>query len=226
MRYFSDGLLHLLFPRLCEGCRKPLSESEEVICISCELQLSQTHYHHIPDNETALRLAGRIPFVHATSLAYYNKDSLLQHLIHRLKYADRKSNGRYLGREIGKAISKWGIELIVPVPLHRKKELLRGYNQSMLIAEGISSVSGVPIAGRAVIRSRHTDTQTDKNREERISNVSGAFEVVLPREIAGKHILLTDDVLTTGATIEACATAVLKVPGVSVSLATAGIATN
>lgn len=222
------GLGFLLFPRLCEGCRKPLVTSEEVICIGCETHLSYTHYHHIPDNETALRLSGRIHFQHATSLAYFINKGLLQHLIHGLKYNGKTQNGIYLGKELGTAIknNNWNIDAIIPVPLHKKKELSRGYNQSMVIGKGISEILEVPVLNNVLVRTRYTESQTDKTREERIQNVSDAFKVIKPQEILGRHILLIDDVLTTGATLEACATSLLSLQNVTISIATCGIAVD
>ena len=222
----GSGLLHLFFPRLCAGCKQPLVSREEVICIACDDQLSRTNYHNAPENETVIRLAGRIPVAYATSLAYFTDESLLQHLIHGLKYKGKEQNGLFLGKELGKAINPldWGIEAIVPVPLFRKKEFSRGYNQSLMIAEGIGEVLGVPVYSKAIVRVRHTESQTEKSREERVDNVKGAFQVRDEAQLRGKHILVVDDVLTTGATIEACALTILDIQDTRVSIATAGIA--
>ena len=222
----GSGLLHLFYPRLCEGCRKSLTRGEAVICLSCETFLARTNYHHIPDNETASRLSGRVPFIHATSLAYFTRDSLMQHLIHALKYKDREHIGVYFGKELGRSIKyqNWQVEAIVPVPLYKRKQFARGYNQSALIAEGISEILNVPVLANIITRTRHTESQTDKSREERINNVSKAFALKECKAVEGKHLLLVDDVLTTGATLEACALALLAAPGVRLSIATAGVA--
>lgn len=226
VRELAQGFSHLLFPKLCEGCNSPLIKGEEVLCLQCESLLPFTNYHHLPENETALRLSGRVSFRHATSLAYFAQESLLQHLIHGLKYRDRGQNGVFLGQELGKAIAglNWQIDAIIPVPLHRKKEAKRGYNQSSFIAEGVSDVLNLPVLQNVVIRSRSTESQTDKTREQRIENVREAFELKKPELIKGKHLLLIDDVLTTGATLESCALSLLSVPQVSLSIATVGIA--
>jgi ComF family protein len=225
---FIKGLGHLFYPNLCEGCRTPLLQAEAIVCLSCEAELALTNYHHIPGNETAVRLYGRIPFVHATSLAWFTAEGLLQHLIHGLKYKGRTQTGLYLGRELGKAIKEcgWNIDTVVPVPLHKKKEASRGYNQTLLIAEGIGEILNIPVLSGAIIRTRNTETQTDKNREERIENVARAFAATHADLLRGKHILLIDDVLTTGATLESCALEVLKVDNVNISIATIGIATS
>jgi ComF family protein len=236
-RYLQElriGISHLLYPRLCEGCNRPLLASEKVLCINCGLQLPETSYHDLENNETALRFSGRIPFIHATSYAYFTADGLLQHLLHRLKYNDKKEIGQYLGMKLGLAIqnglqaidnsSSFPIDMIFPVPLHKDKIAKRGYNQSMLIAEGISDVLRIPVNDKLLVRVRNTESQTNKTRAERVNNVNEAFDIVDKRELMGKHILLCDDVLTTGATLEACAMAIMKEKTVKISLATVGIA--
>jgi ComF family protein len=222
------GLSHLFYPRLCEGCRKPLVDAEEIVCLGCETHLSLTNYHDIAANETALRLYGRVPFKYATSLVWFTSEGLVQHLVHGLKYKGRTQTGIYLGRKLGKAIKAagWAIDAVVPVPLHRKKEHKRGYNQSALIAEGVAEVMQIPVVHHAVSRIRDTETQTEKTRAERIDNVAMAFAIRKPELLKGKHILLVDDVLTTGATIESCSLEILTVPNVTVSIATIGIATS
>lgn len=223
-----SGLSHFLYPRLCEGCSKPLLASEEVLCIACAQELPKTSYHHIPNNETALRFAGRIPFKYATSLAYFTNDGLLQHLLHGLKYKNKQKTGTYLGRSLAYDLqhTNWinEVDCIMPVPLHRKKESARGYNQSRLIAEGMSDVLHIPVTDGVLIRIRPTESQTQKTRAERIHNMQDAFDITDTTTLAGKHILLIDDVLTTGATLEACALALYRSPDITISIATIGIA--
>ncbi len=226
LKELSSGLQYLFFPTSCEGCAQPLVRGEEVLCMHCELHMPLTGYHHIPLNETSLRLSGRFAFEHATSLAYFTGDGLLQHLIHGLKYRNKTQNGSYLGRQLGAALAAqgWRPDAIVPVPLHAKKQAKRGYNQSYHLAVGIAEVMRIPVVIQGIVRSRNTDSQTDKNREERLDNVRGAFTVTRPAAFEHKHLLLVDDVLTTGATLEACAQTLLRIPGVRISIATAGIA--
>jgi ComF family protein len=229
--FFSElnrGLVHLFYPRLCEGCGKALSGGEKVLCLGCAEELPETGYHNIPDNETALRFAGRVPFMNATSLAYFTDDGLLQLLLHGLKYKGKKEIGYYLGARLGLSLKNtdWAgaIDTIVPVPLHRRKEAKRGYNQSMLIAEGIGDMLNIPVSGKLLLRVRDTESQTRKTRTERVNNMADAFTIPKHISLSGKHILLIDDVLTTGATLEACALALLKQEGVRVSIGTIGIA--
>lgn len=223
------GLAHLVYPRLCMGCNKPLLEEEEILCLNCNVyNIPRTAYHHIAGNETAMRFAGRIPHLKATSFAYFTSEGLLQHLLHELKYNNREDIGLYLGKQFGYDLAQTGwakdIEGIIPVPLHPEKEKARGYNQSQRIAEGMSSVLHISVWSDVLVRVRNTESQTQKNREERIENMKKAFSLQKPGRLAGKSVLLIDDVLTTGATLEACALALLKEPGIRVSFATIGIA--
>jgi ComF family protein len=229
LKDYGAGLLHLFYPRLCEGCNKSLLPQEELLCIACEMHLAKTSYHHLAENETSLRLSGRVPFVHASSFAYFSHDSLVQHLVLGLKYREKKRTGIYLGSLFGLDLrhAGWKADAIIPVPLHPKKEALRGYNQSMLIAKGIGKTLGVPVIDDALIRNKATETQTDKSREERAQNVTDAFLVAKPGKLEGKHLLLVDDVITTGATVESCALAVLSgCNNVQISVATIAIAVN
>jgi ComF family protein len=224
------GFIHLFYPRICEGCNKPLLTAETILCLSCDAQLPQTAYHHIPDNETALRFAGRIPFSYATTFAYFTNEGLLQHLLHGLKYGGKKEIGYFLGTCLGNAIKSTGwaneIDLIIPVPLHPAKEAKRGYNQSLLIARGIGDVLQKPVAADVLIRTRDTESQTRKTRTERVDNMTAAFRLDEQQQLAGKHILICDDVLTTGATIEACALALQTAENIKISIATIGIAVS
>ncbi len=223
------GALHLLLPRLCEGCRQPLLPAETVLCFGCGAGLPRTDLS-APEEATdaALRLSGRVPFKQAAAYVHFAEGSLTQYLLHRLKYRAKPEIGRGLGRMFGKSLSvqPWPaqIDCAVPVPLHYKRERQRGYNQSALLAEGISSVLGISHFPHALRRTRATESQTRKTRAERVENVAGAFAVRSPEALRGAHVLLVDDVLTTGATLEACAAALLALPGTAVSVAVFAIA--
>jgi ComF family protein len=222
------GITHLFYPLLCEGCNKPLVANETVLCIGCAQELPETAYHTIAENDAALRFSGRVPYERVTVFAYFTGDGLLQHLLHGLKYRGRQDIGRYLGGRFGENLiaSDWlsDIDLIIPVPLHPAKEAIRGYNQSLVISEAIGAEAKISVQDGILKRIRETESQTKKSRAERAANMEGAFALHNHELIKGKHILLFDDVLTTGATLEACANALLKAENVKISIATIGIA--
>jgi ComF family protein len=222
-----QGIMHLLYPRLCEGCNRQLLEEEEVLCIGCATELPETGYHAIAGNETEQRFAGRFPFVRATSYCYFTEDGLLQHLLHGLKYTTKKETAAFLGRRFAQqlAVTDWisTVDEIVAVPLHPDKEALRGYNQSHLLSLAMGEMLHKPVTEGQLVRVRATESQTNKNRAERTANMAGAFGLKDKKGMEGKHILIVDDVLTTGATIEACALAILEAAGAKVSIATIGI---
>lgn len=222
------GFSGLFFPDLCHGCNRPLVAGEQVVCLECDAALPETNYHNRPDNEAVMRFAGRFPFEHATSLAFFFADGLLQHLLHGLKYNGQEAVGDYLGRRLATALADagWGsdIDLVIPVPLHPKKKALRGYNQSYVIGKALGARLNIGVSDDVLQRVRNTDSQTKKTREERLANMKDAFTVGDREQIAGKHILIVDDVLTTGATIEACALALKGAAPLKISIATIGIA--
>lgn len=192
--------------------------------------MPETGFHMHPGNEAGQRLAGRIPFIHATSFAHFTADGLLQHLLHGLKYQHKSEIGSYLGRLLGLRLraAGWaaGIDMIIPVPLHPRKEASRGYNQSLVIAEGMASALHIPVNSNTLLRARETESQVKKSRTERVSNMEGAFMLTGAHTLAHKHILLCDDVLTTGATLEACALALMAEETIKISVATIGIAAS
>ncbi len=223
-----EGIAHLFYPHICEGCSKQLVTNEQILCISCASLLPETNNYKIPDNETGLRFAGRVPYRYAATYAYFTDDGLLQHLLHRLKYAGKQEIGTYLGKKFGQNLkdAAWinEIDAIIPVPLHPDKLAKRGFNQTMLLGQGMAQSIGIDMMTDVLIRTRNTESQTSKSRSERVENMAGAFRITQKQRIEGKHILLIDDVLTTGATLEACALALMEAKGVAISIATIGIA--
>lgn len=218
----------LFYPHLCLICGQQEPPGGEPFCLGCQLKLPQTGFHHLPENAFTERFWGRLRLEGGASIYYFTKGGRVQRLIHRLKYNGKQEIGRHLGRWYGKQLlEKTGfreVTLIVPVPLHPRKLRLRGYNQSVCFAEGLSEALGVPWRNDVLRRRTHTATQTHKSRMERLENVLTAFELTCPEAIAGQHVLLVDDVLTTGATLEACGLQLLAAPGVRVSMATIAIA--
>jgi len=231
MSYLSDlwdDFLSLLFPRLCYACGNHLLRNESLICTECYILIPRTNYHLEEDNPVARLFWGRCKIEKAAAFSFYNRDSRIRRLIHNLKYKGIKDIGFELGKIYGLSLMKSGftgdIELIVPVPLHPSKERVRGFNQSCLICDGISEVTGLPVDPKSFGRITKTSTQTKKTRYERWKNVEGTFSVKDPLSIMGKHILLIDDVITTGSTIECCVTELLKTEGVRVSVAALAVA--
>ena len=229
MKLFKN-IINLLFPRTCAGCGNILLEGEDTVCTTCRLLLPKTGYEMHLDNPLAQIFYGQMPFHAVTAEFFFSKTGKVQHLIHGLKYHHCRENGIFLGQEIGKSLLKapdyQGVDFIIPIPLHPKKEKTRGYNQSHVIAEGISEIMNIPIAEKCLVRSVFTDTQTKKSREERYQNVKDIFEVKNEEKLAGKHVLLVDDVLTTGATLMSAGKALMQVESIKISVVTAACAGN
>lgn len=202
--YFND-LLHVFLPQVCLACNESLLHYEEVLCTACYYHLPLTNFHTDDKNETAQQLWGKLDFVQAMSMLYLAKSSRVEKLIHRLKYQNQPEIGVYLGKLYAKKLSTIGffetIDLIAPIPIHRSKLQKRGYNQASQFAKGLSEETRVPWDEQTLLRTISSVSQTKKSRIERYDNVEGVFSVKEPRAVSGKHILLVDDVLTTGATI-------------------------
>ena len=222
------NLLELLFPTLCVTCGNRLVTQEKFLCIDCWHDLPVTNFHFDTENKVARLFWGRVKLENATAFFAYNKGSNYQHLIHFIKYKGLKELGFETGRRFGIALSASpdynSVDFVVPVPLHPKKQKQRGYNQSQWIACGISESLQKPVSLDNLKRNLHTSTQTRKNRYERWENVENIFEVTRPEEFKGKHILLIDDVVTTGSTLESCAFQLLQIENVKVSIATLAFA--
>lgn len=221
-------MLELFFPTLCVACGERLVSQEKFLCVPCWSDLPVTNYHNTPDNKVAQLFWGRAKVEYATAYFSYKKGSNYQHLIHYTKYKGLKDLGFETGKRFGAVLRESeffnSIDLIVPVPLHPKKQKLRGYNQSEWIANGIAETMNKPVSVQNLQRNLHTSTQTSKTRFERWQNVENIFEVTNRDEFMGKHILLIDDVVTTGSTLEACLLELLKVEQTRVSIATLGFA--
>jgi ComF family protein len=202
---FSD-FIALFYPKYCFGCRDGLVKGEDTLCTKCVLQLPKTNYHHSISNPIKERLFGRLPLEHALAFLKFRKTGIVQHLLHELKYNNHPEIGVKLGKLYGRELKENLIDqfdLIVPVPLHNSRKRKRGYNQSAKFAEGLSQSLDVPWDESISMRTTSTATQTKKNKVERWENVKDVFAVHDDR-VRDKRILLVDDVITTGATIEAC----------------------
>lgn len=221
-------VLHLFFPRCCVVCGGPLVEGEEAICTRCNTDMPRTNYHAVRDNLVERMFWGKIPLERATSYFFYRKGSDFRKIVHQLKYGGQKELGATMGRFMAAELLPSGffegVDTLIPVPLHSRKRKMRGYNQSEWIARGVSQVTGLPVDATSVVREKHTDTQTRKSAYERWENVEGIFRLLHPEEFIGKHVLIIDDVLTTGATTVACADAFGAVEGVKISVLTLAVA--
>lgn len=219
-------IFSLFFPRLCLGCGCPLNECEEFLCEHCKFDLPFTNYHSVRDNPVEQCFWGKVPVERAASMLYYHKKGIVQSVIHSLKYRQCPEVGNYLGAMAAHCCGDFfcGMDYLMPVPLHKKKIRQRGYNQSHRIAEGIASVAEIAIS-EDLKRVVYTATQTHKDKFERYENTLHSFCLDNPQIYEGKHILLVDDVLTTGSTLESCVRAVLQAqPNVRISVFTLGYA--
>jgi ComF family protein len=221
--YIND-FLHLFFPHVCIGCGSDILNTQDILCAKCIDDLPITGFIAAADNPVEKIFYGRMNIQCAGSAFYFNKNSVMQHAIIQLKYKNNKAAGIFLGKLLGWQIAQStrfdDVDLIVPVPLNDKKFYKRGYNQAEIIAKGIASIWHKPVVANAIERVLFTETQTHKNRIDRWKTIEGVFNVNEPEAIANKHILLVDDVITTGSTLEACGHAILKILGIKLSIAT------
>lgn len=218
---FND-FISLFFPRLCAACERTLMKNESVLCLHCLHDLPLIVFNGSEDSPLDKIFWGRVTISRTFALFLFSKKGKVQHLIHQLKYKNRPDVGIYLGAMLARHMLEFypkEFDVVVPVPLHRSKEKKRGYNQSTMIARGISEVLGIPVGDENFIKVAITETQTRKARFARYENVKETFRVVDPKAFEKKHILLVDDVITTGATLESCAAKLLEVQEIKVSIA-------
>ncbi len=223
MKKWIESYTELFFPHLCVTCSRKLFADEKYICLNCRQDLPRTNFHNEPGNKVAQLFWGRVELENATAWLFFRKGSHYQRLVHCLKYKGLKELGYEMGFQFGNEIRDSAfkeIDIVIPVPLHAKKEKKRGYNQSDWIARGISGALGKPLSTDNLTRAIFTPTQTRKNRFERWQNVDGIFEVLRPADINRKHILLVDDVVTTGSTLEAAAYSLLGSGAAKASIVT------
>lgn len=222
---YLKGLSQLFFPNVCVNCQRGLAKNETVLCLVCEVKLPKTNFHQIAENPIEKRLWGRLSVERASSFLFFEKGSQTQHLMKLLKYQNRQDVGEKLGKLYAQNLARENallcrIDAIIPLPLHPEKQKHRGYNQCDSIAKAMGEVWQKPVFKNAVARTTNNITQTGKNRMSRWENVERIFEVKEPEKLKNKHILLVDDVITTGATLEACGMEILEVEGTKLSIAT------
>lgn len=230
MKKLLDDFVSLFFPKTCYACGNNLFTNENVICTSCLYHLPKTHFHKDLNNPVSKVFWGRVNINSAAAFLYYRKGSKVQHLIHQLKYSGHKEIGIFLGELYGsdlKEIPEFkGIDKIIPIPLHWKKLKKRGFNQSEYIAIGLSNSMKIEVDTTSIKRTIATSTQTKKSRYKRWENVSDIFEIKNPENLKGKNIMLVDDVITTGSTMEACVACLNSIPEIKVSLVSIAFASN
>ena len=228
---FWHRVLDLISPRLCVVCGQRLTVSEETICSKCNFHLPRTGFQQDPyENEMAKLFWHQIPIERATALFYYEAHSETANILYELKYKSHPEIGEVMGRLVAKELQPSaffdGIDGIVPIPLAKKRQRQRGYNQSLEIARGISEITNLPIYNKVVRRNVFEGSQTNKGRWERNENVEKVFEMTDETAIHGKHLLIIDDVVTTGATVIACAKELCKAGNVKISVLSLGFAKN
>ncbi len=220
----ADSLLHLAFPHICVGCGSDLLQKDQLLCLHCLDSLPLTSFAAHGNNPVEKLFWGRMSLTYGTAQYYFTKESLMQRLMHQVKYRANKELGLYLGRMMGNQLKNSNrflhVDALVPLPLFPIKERKRGYNQAAVLCEGIAEVLQKPILHKVVIRTVHTESQTKMNRIQRWENMKDHFRLVDEDAIKGKHVLLVDDVITTGATLEACGTEILKATNTQLSIAT------
>ena len=230
LKEIRESLLHVVFPHVCDGCGSDLLNAESRLCIRCLASLPETNFEQHAANPVEKIFWGRVPITEAAAHFYFTKESLMQHLMHLFKYKGNKELGLQLGRMMGVSLRSCnrfkGIKALIPLPLFPSKEKKRGYNQATVLCEGIAEILNLPVLTKIITRPQHTETQTKKGRIERWKNIEGKFFLKDRLAIQNKHLLLVDDVVTTGATLEACGNELLTVENVKLSIATLCVASR
>ena len=217
-------LVDLAYPRICAACDDNTAVRHDIFCVPCMYRLPFTGYHLHADNPMERHFWGRVNISAGAAYLYFVPGGTTQNLLHNIKYRGYRNFAVDVGRRFGNQLLESprfrGVDGIVPVPLHRKKYQKRGFNQSASFGEGLSQVMNIPVIRKNLVRIRHTASQTRMSRFDRIHNMKAAFRLNRPEEFPGKHLLLVDDVLTTGATLESCALCMFRAGNVRISFAT------
>lgn len=221
-------LINLFFPKVCLSCTNALVDNEEYVCTNCRHDLPVTNFHFDNTEELKKVLYGRVKVENGTALFRFQKKGIVQHLIHNLKYKGHQEVGEFLGNWLGeelKTIEEYkNIDIVIPVPLHKRKLKQRGFNQVTLFAKQIASSLNAKYSESVLIKISDTKSQVNKSRLARWNDSNEIFSIQNLDEIKNKHILLVDDIITTGATIEACSNQLLKAKNIKISVATMAIA--
>ena len=228
LRNSFDDFLHLFFPKICLACEDALYKGENIICTNCYFNMPLCKYDDALNNPMAKKFWGKVNFEGAYAYLNFTRKGRVQSLLHRLKYKGEKEVGELLGElmanQMNESFDFLSFDAIVPVPLHRKKLIKRGYNQSECIARGMANVFNISVESDLVIRTHHSSTQTKKKRFARWENVEKIFKLTDSTNYINKHFLIVDDITTTGSTMSACAEQLLKIEGAKVSVASLAFA--
>jgi ComF family protein len=223
-----DHLLRLFYPALCLACQDTLPQSNMQLCLDCQTKLPYTTLHEDVDNLFTQRFWGRVRVQSGAACFYFVKGGKIQQVIHHLKYSHKPYIGFHWGKIYAQKLAQEAhfrtVDLVIPVPLHWKKQQLRGYNQAEAISRGLAEGMEKLHIPKALIRNEFSSSQTQKGKLDRLNNVEQAFSVARPAELEGRHVLLVDDVMTSGATLEACALPILALSGTKVSMVTLAMA--
>ncbi|PRD53878.1 ComF family protein [Sphingobacterium gobiense] len=228
IKSYWESFVSILFPPLCVSCENVLLYQEEFMCTTCRFHLPINDHYLFMQNELTQRLLGKAPINTGAAYLSFSKSSLVQAIVHKLKYRQDYRIGTYFGRCFGMDLLTSpfyaDIDVVVPLPLHQKKKRIRGYNQSDYIAQGVAEAMSLPLNRSDFVRLVNTETQTKKSRLERHDNVEDAFTCVRPSAFDCKHILLVDDVFTTGATVASAVRTLTDQCNCKVSVAVLAIA--
>ena len=224
IKQYTEDVVHLFYPHVCIGCGTDVIERSATLCAYCFSELPVTDYFMYANNPVERLFAGRILIQKAGSAFYFTKKSVLQNIMHELKYKGNREAGLFMGKQTALAMQQSKrfeeVDVIIPMPLSSRRLQQRGYNQATIIAQGMASVLRKPVHNEAVVRNKNTTTQTGKDRTSRWQTMQYAFAINNAGLLQGRHVLLVDDIVTTGATLEACGDAILAVPDVTLSIAT------
>jgi len=222
-----NNIISVFIPAVCAGCKHKLSIHNQVLCVTCRHELPITNYHLEAENAVKRLFSGRASITNANSFVLFHKKGIVQQIIHELKYKGQQQIGTFFGNWYGSILKQNGVfehvDVVIPVPLHKKRLRQRGYNQVTTFSKALASTLSLKFDETSFARVKNTSRQVFKSRSDRWQRLQNAFEVIDKNQLEGKHILLVDDVITTGATLEACANILLKIPGTTISIVTLAV---
>lgn len=221
---FLEDICSLFYPKICTSCKKSLLNNEKLVCTYCRHDLPIICYNDFKKNKITAMFYGKVSIESANTFLLFQREGKVKELIHALKYKSNQKVGTFLGNWFGKILLDKGafqnVDIIIPVPLHKAKERKRGYNQLTTFGKSLGNILQIDYKERLLVRTSSSETQTFKNKIERFSNATTRFKVLNSKTLENKHILLIDDVITTGATLEACCVELQEIKGVKISIVT------